>query len=173
MVVDTPSNHIQAAPEPTTTRPDLVVPKVATDVYTPSPLVRYGRMALIALVCVVLMVGVCQHNAGTPRNPMTSRQADRMIRKHLPLGTRWNQVEYWLTSDGIKNAGGGQPPYTSQETPGLWVPGVRVGPIYRIVKVSYHDAERFPEQTDLYVELYFDDKDALIGHHVNVFVYSL
>jgi hypothetical protein len=136
------------------------------------------------------LVGVYYAVVGLPATPMTSARADRLFGQALRTGQSREEVEAWLTSEGIPRG----PVFPERGISfdvlqrrddlsgnGPWMDfrgnqtvaecaGLKVDSVSSVIRVSYPDAGRaFLCQTRITVYLFFDGKDRLLKHWVDEF----
>ena len=160
------------------------------------PRVRWVRLTLI-LLAVVVVVGLVVAGAtsllqhvlfGFPTTPMTVDQADRIASAGPPPGSTLAEVEAYLNAQGItKNTAAGAPSYGVSHRredvtyPGWWMScvgnqtvaecaGLKNDDVYSVLTAEYPDADRyFMGEDRVFIYFFFNDKDRLLKHWVDVY----
>jgi hypothetical protein len=124
-----------------------------------------------------------------PTTPMTVTKADQMASGGPPPGSSLEEVEAWLPSQGVTSNSRAPGPYyyfqrrsENDASAKRWMhsgeggrspaeyAGLKEGEVYSYIGVTYPDADRgFIFRDIITIYFFFDAKDRLIKHYVDLF----
>ncbi len=143
----------------------------------------------IAIVVVSAMTGALDHVLfGYPTTRMTVKKAERMADAGPLAGSSLDVVKTWLTSRGVTSIPAGTGPYYGVFRRGregassnTWMDkrggqtvaecaGLKTGDVNSFIRVTYPDPDRyFMGMDEITIYFFFDTKDRLVRHWVDVF----